>query len=338
VRQFVHGLSLPFHLARALRSDARAWRRYLWVGIVQSLVILALALTCSGSADEAVDRAQERAERAQEAARAEAADTTAAGEPQHFKREVSRKSPRLETNLVIEELEFWAALFAALQIAQWVVIALSRDYHDAISRDASLLTALEPEDEPLTPRLRVDLKWMGKKFSRRMRAFLIIMAGMPAFFLLSAPFYFARDELLTVLVSLWSAYWVVVFTTSKTARAWDDTSGRQPWFLRTWNWLTTRVPGLRWGFLQAYGRFWAKRSSALFSPALELEKQPWAFAGLAVIRTLTMLPLVKCFLRPLIPVAAAHLILAQRSVAPAEPVEPSAPPVQPAAPSSANAA
>jgi hypothetical protein len=334
VRQFIHGLSLPFHLARALRSDARAWRRYLWVGIVQSLVILTLGLVFNGSANEAVDAAQERAQQAAPSV----VEPKPALEEAPAKVDDSkpgRRSPRVTTKL---DIEFWAALFAVLQIVQWVVIALSRDYHDAISRDASLLTAIEPEDEPLTPRIRLDVAWMGKKFSRRLRAFLIFLAGMPALFMFTSPFYFARADLLTVLVTLWSAYWLVVFTTSKSALAWEDTSGREPWFLRGWNWLTTRVPGLRWGFLQAYGRFLANRSRSVFSPALELEKQPWAFAGLAVIRALAILPLVKCFLRPLIPVAAAHLILAQRTHAPTVPLEQAALPSQPAPSSSASAA
>jgi hypothetical protein len=58
-------------------------------------------------------------------------------------------------------------------------------------------------------------------------------------------------------------------------------------------------------------------------PAVETEKQPWAFSGLALIETLAMLPLVKCFLRPLIPVAAAHLIAArQTAVTPSRAVPP----------------
>jgi hypothetical protein len=55
------------------------------------------------------------------------------------------------------------------EIIQWGVIALSRDYHDVLSRAASLLTAIEPEDEELTPRIRLDFPWMRKKLSRRIR-------------------------------------------------------------------------------------------------------------------------------------------------------------------------
>lgn len=369
VRQFFHGLALPFHIGRALRGDSVAWRRYLKVGIVQCLVILAVALSFTGSASEAVDAAREEVEeesrqdaerarlkeqRKQEgqqtvrqvrealaaeglamppvsegpaATGAEQKAAPQAREEEKF-RVVVLKSPREELGFFDRQFQFWAAVFATLQLIQWVVIALSRDYHDAISRDASLLTAVEPEDEPLTPRIRVDVPWMQKKLTRRVRGFWVFLVGLPALVLLAAPLCFAAN-LLTVFISVWSAYWLVVFTAGKSGRAWEDSSEREPWPLRAWTWMTTRVPGLRWGLLQGYGRFWAASSRTVFSPALEMEKQPWAFGGLAVIRALAMLPLLKCFLRPLIPVAAAHLIAAQRAtVTPALPTEV---PAQPAA-------
>jgi hypothetical protein len=367
VRQFIHGLSLPFHIASALRTDARAWRRYLAVALLQSVAILAVGYVFKDSASEAVSTPRTEAERRElEAAREEAGrrvteivlngiklEVREAGP--EFEEAVAREvrenlppvpapaaeessgtpaeSPRAVVKLIVDELQLWLALFATLQIIQWIVIALSRDYHDAISRDASLLTAIEPEDGPRTPSIRVDLKWMGKKFQRRVRAFLILLTGIPVFIMFTAPFRL-MNELVPVLFSLWSVYWLLVFTASKTARAWKDTSGRSPWFLRGWTWLTTKVPGFRWGFLQAYGRFWDKRTREVFSPAVEFEKQPWAFAGLSVIRVLAILPVVKCFLRPLIPVAAAHLMRAQQASAPPAPTEQPAPLAQPTAPTS----
>jgi hypothetical protein len=53
---------------------------------------------------------------------------------------------------------------------------------------------------------------------------------------------------------------------------------------------------------------------------------------------LSELPVVKCFLRPLIPVAAAHLIIAKRPDTPAQPLEAPASPAEPPASSSASAA
>jgi hypothetical protein len=337
IRQFFHGLSLPFHLHRALWAQPEARRRYLKVGILQSLVILALAFTFGTSTNEAVDAAKgrDRSERAAEKEKAQhlelvigsqrfviggddepssqgegeqkpVPDAKAAASEAHEGEESS-----LARRFGIPNLAFWAALFAAVQVAQWVVIALSRDFHDSVSRDASLLTGLEPEDPEVRPRIRLDTKWLRNKFSRRIRAFTVFAAGLPVLYAASAPLPFG-NKLASVLISGWSAYWLVVFTTAKTAHAWRDGEAGPPWFLRGWTWLTTRVPGFRWGLLQRWGRFWENRTRSVFPPAAEMEKQPWAFAGLAVTRTVSMIPLVKCFLRPLIPVAAAHLIVARR--------------------------
>jgi hypothetical protein len=391
VRQFFHGMSLPFHLLRALWADPVARRRYLRVGILQSLAVIALALTCHGSGNKVADSARKRVDRTGSAS---AAVTEAAAEdPEHqererfklevkaaadeFKREViARTGAQEEAELARQfesieaaetpaqaagqaqgsikdelkivakrskdlvesgEFQFWIALFAAMQIAQWVVIALSRDYHDAIGRDVSLLTALEPEDPPLTPRIRVDPQWLRKRLRRYIRGMVVVMAGMPVLYGFTAPFPFSKT-LMAVLVPLWSGYWVVVFTVAKSAHAWKNSAAGEPWFLRAWNWLTTRVPGFRWRFLQRYGLFWANRTREVFPPSSETEKQPWAFAGLTLVEVLAMLPVVKCFLRPLVPVAATHLLVAKRAAESADPSKPAEPPAEPPDTSSASAA
>jgi hypothetical protein len=330
VRQFFHGMSLPFHLLRALLADPVARRRYLRVGILQSLAVIALALTCHGSSNKVADQFESI-----EAVETPAQAAEQAQEP--MKNGLKLVAKRTKDLVESGEFQFWIALFAAMQIAQWVVIALSRDYHDAIGRDASLLTALEPEDPPLTPRIRVDPQWLRKKLRRRIQAMVVFMAGMPVLYGFTAPFPFSRT-LMAVLVPLWSGYWVVVFTTAKSAHAWKDGAAGEPWFLRGWNWLTTRVPGFRWRFMQRYGLFWANRTREVFPPASETEKQPWAFAGLTAVEVLAMLPVVKCFLRPLVPVAAAHLLVAKREAETAEPSKTAEPPAKPPDTSSATAA
>nr|WP_305071155.1 hypothetical protein [Myxococcus sp. RHSTA-1-4] len=211
-------------------------------------------------------------------------------------------------DISLEGLAFWAALFAALQFSQWVVIALSREYHDVIAREASLLTGVEPEDEPIVPRVHVDLAWLRKKVKRRWRAMLLFAVGFPALLVLSAPV-LCNSAVLSALSTAWGAYWLVVFTAAKSARAWEaPASPHPPWFLRTWTWLTTRVPGLRWGVLQRYGAFWARRTQEVLAPVATVERHPWAFAGLAVVRFIGTFPPMKFFIRPLIPVASAHLL------------------------------
>jgi hypothetical protein len=379
VRQFFHGLLLPFHLLRVLWQDPVARRRYLRVGILQSVAVIALALTCHGTGKRADDAAGRRVAVAEGAmpvedlkeeeresfklaiksaaeelrreaiARSGAQDKAAPGEsaealardkeraPENFWEELKRVLERVKDLASTSEVQFWISLLAAMQVAQWVVIALSREYHDAIGRDLSLLTAIEPEDGPLTPRPRVDMKWLRNRVRRYLRGLWVLLAGLPVIYALTAPFSF-RQTLLSVLIPLWSAYWVVVFTAAKSAYAWKDSAAGEPWFLRGWNWLTTRVPGFRWGFLQRYGQFWANRTREVFPPAAEMEKQPWAFSGLAVVRMLSELPLLKCFLRPLIPVASAHLLVARSAADLSKPPELSAPPAAPPGNSSAAAA
>ncbi len=381
MRQFFHGLMLPFHLLRVLWADPVARRRYLRVAILQSLIVIALTLTCHNAgrkADEATRRHAEGADpagaaapkdpeeverkrfkvaielaaeeirreaiaykEAQEKAEADESAEAPAKPPEGgfagFIEKLEGVARRIQALASTREVKFWLSLLAAMQIAQWVVIALSRDYHDAISRDVSLLTAIEPEDKPLTPRPRVDLKWVRTRVQRYIRGMLVVLAGLPVIYAFTAPLP-NTDTLLSVLFPLWSGYWVVVFTTAKSARAWTDSTAGEPWFLRGWNRLTTRVPGFRWRFLQRYGLFWANRTRDLFPPAAEMEKQPWAYSGLALVRMISELPVLKSFLRPLIPVAAAHLIIAKRPDTPAKPLEAPAPAAEPPASSSASAA
>jgi hypothetical protein len=393
VRQFFHGVSLPFHLAGALLADPVARKRYLGVGLLQVVAALVLALSCMGSSKEAREaakqqRAEERTEdledqeriqkriqaveaaaqgdagislpeaivalaleSARVSARAEGdgrsfeealADGGTAvaggGSPPWRAPDATGRGPMVQVELAppwwtvkgfsLADLAFWLALFAALQVSQWVVIALSREYHDAIARDLSLMTGVRPEDEEVQPRVRVDFAWMRKKLKRRWRAFFLFALGFPAMLLLTLPLV-CNGTALSVLSTAWGAYWLVVFTAAKSGRAWETSEPPpSPWFLRAWTWLTTRVPGLRWGFLQRYGAFWARRTEEVLAPAATAERHPWAFAGLALVRFIGAFPPMKFFVRPLIPVASAHLLAEEAAVraarvpAPKQPVIP----------------
>ncbi|MBL0693884.1 hypothetical protein [Comamonas sp. JC664] len=241
-----------------------------------------------------------------------AAEQEASADSPPSKADAPTKSSWAVKGFSVWSIAFWAALFAALQLAQWVVIALSRDYHDAISRQASLLTGLEPEEEDVPPRVRVNFVWLRKKLRRRWRAFLLLMVGVPALFVLAVPFMCASRTVFYALFTAWSMWWWVVFTAAKSSRAWEPAMGasRPPWFLRLWTFITTRVPGLRWGTLQRYGASWGRRTEEVFAPISSTERHPWVFAGLALVRFLGSFPPMKFFVRPLIPVASAHLLVA----------------------------
>ncbi|WPB81603.1 hypothetical protein KYC5002_21100 [Archangium violaceum] len=231
----------------------------------------------------------------------------AARDAAEAKREQAEK---LEGKHTVRRVIYWAALLSMLQFAQWIVIALSRDFHTVIEREASLRTGLVPEDEPLTPRVRLNMPWVRTKMRRRWRGMVLFVLGAPVLWLCTRwlPW---RDEVLATLMSLWGAWWFVVFTAGKSALAWKEETAGEPWFLRGWNGLTSRIPGLR-----AYGSLWTNQTREVFSPAASVERRPWSLMGLAVVRALSSLPLVRCFLRPLIPVAAAHLLVRAAPAAP----------------------
>ncbi|MBN8231402.1 hypothetical protein JYK02_28210 [Corallococcus macrosporus] len=197
--------------------------------------------------------------------------------------------------------EFWALFFGSLSAVQWIVVALSRDYHTVISREASLATGVPPEDPEIHPSVRLNVPWMRAKLQRRWRAFLLFVSGFPALVLLCIPlFWFPKS--FTLLSSLWGFWWLLVFTAAKSDRAWMAPVTRPPWFVRAWSLLPVHG-GLRWMMTGL-----ARRSEAVAAPIATVERQPWVFAGLAFTRFVGSLPPFRCFTRPFIPVASAHLI------------------------------
>ena len=359
LKQFVHGLCLPFHLGRALFEDRAARRSYLKVCGLQALTVLALTLLFTGSGSKVVksveqvetleERVQYEAAEARELARLEKtlalaklstqgravdeAKVLAAVEEAHRLTEKARKLRRVEREAAkkgrrtVKLVVYWAALFTALQVAQWIVIALSRDYHAAFSRELSLRAGLVPEDEELTPRVRLNLPWMRTKLGRRLRGLVVFALGMPPLWAINllVP---GGKYLFSVLVTVWGAWWFLVFTAGKTARAWAEPDAREPWYLRGWNGLTARFALFRWALFGVYGSLLTTFTRPMFSPAATVERQPWTLSGLAVARGLAVLPLFKCFLRPLVSVAAQYLLeqeAASRGAAASPPGAASAP-------------
>jgi hypothetical protein len=209
----------------------------------------------------------------------------------------------------------WAlvlSVYGALSLAQAAVIALSRDYHAAIARDASLLLGVAPEDPPLTPRVRLNVAWVRRKLKQRTRTLFVFLPGVLLITLAAAPFP-ERALITSVLSGFWAAYWWVVWTASKSARAWERNGvARSPWFLRLWHKYVVPLPLLGW-LAKSWEGLWTRFSRSAFSPAEAAEGQPLEFAGLAAARALQLIPLLKLFVRPLVPVAAARL-LAERSL------------------------
>lgn len=212
-------------------------------------------------------------------------------------------------------LALLAAVYASLSLAQAGVLAMSRDFHDALSRELSLLVQVAPEDPPMQPRIRLDLPWVRRKTNRRVQFFLGFLPGLGVISALTwlLPM---RRTVASILTALWSAYWWVVMTAGQTARAWSPPETTpQPWYLRGWTFLTSRVFLFRWSLPRAWGRIWARFSRRFYGPSERVEEQPLEFAGLALSRAVALLPILKLLVRPVFPVAAAHLLVEHASVA-----------------------
>ena len=211
-------------------------------------------------------------------------------------------------------LALLAAIYASLGIAQTGVLALSRDFHDALSRDLSLLVNVAPEDPPMRPKIRLDLPWVRRKANRRAQFF---MGFLPGTALISVVGWLLHSHTFTtVLTALWAAYWWMVMTAGQSARAWSPPERTpRPWYLRGWFWLTDRFILFRWGVPRVWGRIWERMARRFYGPAERVEEQPLEFAGLALSRSLTLIPGVKLLLRPIFPVSAAHLLVEHAATA-----------------------
>jgi len=212
-------------------------------------------------------------------------------------------------------LALLAAIYASLGIAQTGILSLSRDFHDVLSRDLSLLVQVAPEDPPMRPKVRLDVPWVRRKANRRAQFFLGFLPGQ-ALISLFAKFVPPHRVLATVLTTIWASYWWMVMTAGQSARAWSPPeSTPRPWYLRAWFALTDRVILFRWALPRMWGRLWERFSRRFYGPAERVAEQPLEFAGLALSRALTLFPVVKLLLRPLFPVCAAHLLVEHAATA-----------------------
>lgn len=222
---------------------------------------------------------------------------------------------------------FWGkvvAIYGIFVATGWCVVALSRDYHDAIGREASLRLNLPPEDPPVSPRVRLNVDWVKTRIKRRFRGFLLFTLGAPPLWTLS--FFVVLplmginhvwevfdtsavvSRLYGLLAAAWGGYWLVVFTAAKTQLAWvNEHKAPEPWFLRLWGSFTERLPSAVAWLPRGYGRAWRSMSRQVFSPADCFEHAPYEFSGLAALRLLGSVPGLYAFVRPLVPVAAALL-------------------------------
>lgn len=201
----------------------------------------------------------------------------------------------------------WILWFIGVVSAtEGVVIFFSRRWDDWLGFYASPLASVRPEDdEPKTPKLAIDIKWLIKKLKRRVRGYLVFAAGIPliaVFQLLPT----IGSALFSVGLMIWGWYWLGVFTAAKSAHAWvDDPDAPSPYLIRE---LRDRSVGRWWlSPVRLYARLWAWITKDMNSCALAFERNPAPFLGLSLARAILSLPGLYLLARPIIPIAAGRL-------------------------------
>jgi hypothetical protein len=310
------GLGLPLAILHALLGDPVARRRYLRTCAAQAAIIFTVgALFVAGNAGDLVELFSWK-ERVvvtvgeDGGRRTPDGVTTADGDsdvPEPDERRADGAGA--PSSFVDKGLAFWSALYGALCAAQWIVVALSREHHDAIGADAARLTCVPPEDAPARPRIRLNFAWIRKTARRKAHGALLFAAG--AFGLgVLAPIPVVGPGLYAAGTTLWGAYWLAVFVGAKSMQAWKyEHTAPPPSFLARWERLTERTPGFRFWLPRLYGKLLRRLSARFFSPAYRFERCPYELAGLTLARVLCFLPGAYMFLRPLVPVAAAHVFV-----------------------------
>lgn len=208
--------------------------------------------------------------------------------------------------------DLWARLSSIYGFAvlfEWALVALSRKYDEQVARRLALASGIAPEDPEETPRIRLDPRWAYRKVRQRIRGFVVVGAGFPAYlFTLVTPLSFfhaapARAGFDIIVVG-WAIYWSGVFAASKSAHAWhDEATAPPPAFLRTFAGAFGTAPILRY-----WSRAWVWATRGLFAPAASFERHPFGFWGFALFRIVSHVPFVYTFVRPAVPVVSAALI------------------------------
>jgi hypothetical protein len=214
-------------------------------------------------------------------------------------------------------LSLWAiilSLYTAMSVFEWIVIALTREHHDALSYAVSTAVGVPPEEDIQRPRVRLDVDWLVTKMKRRLQGGIILLVSVLPFGMLItvvfslAPFGAnAPSQLFTAVVG---SYWLGVFTLGKTAHAWRDEIVDDPFFLRLSDRYADKHPRLL-GWLHLYVRILRRVLGRVRRPAHVVESATFETAGLVLLRILISLPGVYVLLRPLIPVASTVVIAAR---------------------------
>jgi hypothetical protein len=308
------GFSRPFELLRALRDRPEQWRRYVRTVAAQTLTVVVLALTFIVAGDDPAERIARSRPLRFDRVSSDGGVTVevqveglSKGDDEEGDDEVTGTQA---VPLFARTAEWWAAVVSALLVGQWLVLAVSRRFQEPLARDLSLLAGIEPEDEARPPQLSIDVKWLRKKLSQRVRGVVVLLAVVPALApiavlaaVLQVPW------LSSTLFFFWSAYWWCAFTAGRSARAWRNEHDAIPPFpVRWWVARTVRTFGFRWFGARWAGAFAVQLTRRDAPAAVEMERSFFRFVGLGLARFVTAFPAVRLAFRAAIDVAAAEAL------------------------------
>jgi hypothetical protein len=197
-----------------------------------------------------------------------------------------------------------AAAVAFVSVAEACVVFLSRRWDDWLSHYGARLAGIVPEDEDVKPRkMVVELRWLYRKSKRKIRGYVQFAIGIP----LLLPFKAIPgigDYAFGIMLALWGYYWLGVCTAGKSAHAWTATE-IAPAPVRV---FTTYVPNRRYTApVRWYGRAMHRVTADSHAAAITFERDPAAFLGLALARTILAAPFLYLLARPIVPLAAGRL-------------------------------
>lgn len=224
------------------------------------------------------------------------------------------------------------SLYTTMSIIEWIIVAFTREHHDALSWEVSSAVGVPPEERIENPRVHLDVQWLVTKMKRRIQGGIILLvSAVPPAVAVTAivmPLALSLAKALAgvkgsnpvinllanvpsnLFITAFGAYWLGVFTLGKTAHAWRDEIVDDPFYLRRMDALADRFPRL-FGWLHLYARVLRRALGLVRRPSWVVERAPWETAGLVLLRIVISLPAVYVLVRPLIPVTATVIIAAR---------------------------
>lgn len=176
----------------------------------------------------------------------------------------------------------------SLVLGQWFVNALSHSYSEA------LIDALQGRDPETMPRVRLHWDWMRRDVGNRIAAVLALVCGQ----VLLAPLLLIDEKVNAAALAVWGAYCVVLFVAAPGA----EESERSPALDRGLHALgQAPVVGV---YARVELRLLRRFMRGLQPARARVDREPARFAGLALVRVVSSLPIVSLWTRPFIIVSA----------------------------------